>query len=60
MPIFSQEQASQLEQKAIEPEILNRHFMTTEDYLHYSDWKTELEQTYDQFNLLQMPPRNAK
>lgn len=41
--------------KTIEPELLNRKFFWVEDYFHYNDWKSELEQTYDQFNLLQMP-----
>lgn len=41
--------------KAIEPELLNRNFMFNEDYHHYADWKEMMEQTYDQFNMLQLP-----
>lgn len=41
--------------KAIEPELLNRSFMCVEDYHHYADWKAEMEATFDQFNMLQLP-----
>ena len=40
------------EKKKIEPEILSQKFMFTEDYHHYDDWKTMMEETYDQFNLI--------
>jgi len=29
--------------------------MCVEDYHHYDDWKAEMEKTYDQFNMLQLP-----
>jgi hypothetical protein len=29
--------------------------MFVEDYHHYKDWQKEMELTYDQFNLLQLP-----
>lgn len=41
--------------KEIEPELLNRSYLCVEDYHHYADWKATMEQTYDQFNLLQLP-----
>jgi len=30
--------------------------MFTEDYFHYSDWKEKMQQTFDNFNLLVIPP----
>ena len=35
--------------------MLRRSFMTFEDYHHYSDWQEVMTNTYDQFNMLQMP-----
>ena len=34
--------------------LLNRDFLWHEEYHHYDDWKYKMEQTYDQFNLLQI------
>ena len=29
--------------------------MCLDDYHHYNDWKDEMQKTYDQFNMLQLP-----
>lgn len=42
------------QKKDIVVELLNRDFLWHEEYHHYDDWKSKMEQTYDQFNLLQI------
>lgn len=29
--------------------------MCLDEYHHYNDWKDEMQKTYDQFNMLQLP-----
>lgn len=38
-------------QKDLSIELLNRNFMWTDDYFHYSDWAEAMKETYDGFNL---------
>jgi len=48
--------AGSLKGKSLVPELLDRSFLVADDYHHYDDWKVLLEETYDQFNLLQVSP----
>lgn len=41
--------------KEIIPELFNRSYLSVQEYHHYADWKAAMEETYDQFNLLQLP-----
>mmetsp|Transcript_26606 Transcript_26606/g.19943 ORF Transcript_26606/g.19943 Transcript_26606/m.19943 type:complete len:123 (+) Transcript_26606:356-724(+) len=34
--------------------------MWVDDYFHYSDWKDMLKATFDNFNLMVIPPEHAK
>lgn len=40
--------------KSIYPELLSRKFLTRGDYHHYDDWKQIMQETFDQFNLMQV------
>ncbi len=46
--------ADQSLQKSIYPELLSRKFLNRGDYHQYDDWKQIMQQTYDQFNLMQI------
>lgn len=46
--------------KSLVPELLNRDFLWTDDYHHYADWKSKMEATYDNFNMLQIPHNKDK
>ena len=41
--------------KDIAPELLNHRFLRYESYHHYDDWENKMRETYDQFNLLEIP-----
>lgn len=55
VPPMGQGSASKLEPKSILPELLNQKFLWYESYHHYSDWENKMTETYDQFNLLELP-----
>lgn len=46
--------------KSIVPELLDRNFLTFDDYHQYDDWKQKLEKSFDQFNLLQVSPKTTE
>lgn len=46
--------------KSIVPELINQRFMWVDDYFHYSDWKAKQQEVFDNFNLLQMPLKEAE
>jgi len=40
--------------KSIEPELLSNRFLSHGSYHHYDDWKQLMEETFDQFNLMEL------
>ena len=46
--------------KSILPELLNQKFLWYESYHHYGDWEQKMKETYDQFNLLELPQKGGK
>ena len=46
-------------QKSIYPELLSRKFLTRGDYHQYDDWRKVMQETYDQFNLLQVQEEDS-
>ena len=41
--------------KSILPELLNQKFLWHNSYHHYTDWEAQMRESYDQFNLLEVP-----
>ena len=41
--------------KSILPELLNQKFLWYDSYHHYEDWESQMKESYDQFNLLELP-----
>lgn len=51
---------TQLKPKSILPELLNQRFLWHEKYHHYDDWEQKMKDSYDQFNLLELPKKGGK
>lgn len=43
--------------KNLAPEFVNQRFMWVDDYFHYKDWETKMKDTFDSFNLLELPKK---
>ena len=43
--------------KNLGPEFVNQRFMWVDDYFHYKDWEEKMKDTYDSFNLLEVPKK---
>ena len=44
--------------KNIVPELINQKFMWNDNYFQYSDWEKEMKETFDSFNLLDVPRKD--
>ena len=51
---------SVLTPKSILPELLNQKFLWYDSYHHYDDWESKMKESYDQFNLLELPQNGGK
>jgi len=50
-------ETADLAPKSILPELLNHKFLWFEHYHQYKDWEAKMRESYDQFNLMELPQK---